>query len=376
MSYDLRELHSIADTLLAKAPLLAKTQISLGFDAFIDQVLKIVRQKEAEGQTHFFESGLEWGQYIVEKGEKNFSLELVELASKIGGNMPITANALAQMGAQVSCVGPLGHPQIHPAFQELPANCRLYSFGNPGLSHVMEFTSGKIMLANMGKLHSITWEQVCDSIGMETLRTLFAGADAVALLNWGELDNSTSLWQGLLKDILPGTGSSPQTLGFFDLADCSSRSAEKIREALDLIRAFSAYWQVVLSLNVNEASILCRILAGKKVSSMSHEEMAKVIFGYLGIDTVIIHHARQSLSLSAEGMALRNSFFVEQPRISTGAGDNFNAGFCTGRLLGLGNGPALTLGNAISSLYMQSMQSPDIQSIAHFLLSTSDTSDL
>src|SRR5690348_6175176 len=127
---------------------LSSKSITMGFDGFIDIVLKVIRQKGTESST-YFESAQELGQYMIEKGGKNFSIELEELTTKLGGNVPITANALGRLGPQVSCVGSLGHPLIHPVFKQMPSNCHLYSFANPGASNVLEFQKGKMMLAEM-----------------------------------------------------------------------------------------------------------------------------------------------------------------------------------------------------------------------------------
>jgi sugar/nucleoside kinase (ribokinase family) len=58
--------------------------------------------------------------------------------------------------------------------------------------------------------------------------------------------------------------------------------------------------------------------------------------------------------------------------ISSGSGDNFNAGFCIGKLLNLETGMSLALGHATSSLYMQTANSPTVAKILEFLLTTDE----
>jgi hypothetical protein len=109
----------------------------------------------------------------------------------------------------------LGYPDIHPAFKQMPPNCRLYSFANPGASNVLEFKTGKIMLAEMKSLNSIEWEFIRDTIGPKTIVELFNSSDLIALLNWSELDNSTSVWKGLIADIMPQLDVKKRPIGFF-----------------------------------------------------------------------------------------------------------------------------------------------------------------
>src|SRR5688500_15478369 len=115
----------------------AKT-VTLGFDAFIDSVVKVIRYKDDQSPISFFASPHAFGEYMAGKRDKNLSIELETMTTKLGGNMPIMANAIAHMGPKVSCIGPLGHPDIHPVFHQMPSNCQLHSFANPGLSKVLE----------------------------------------------------------------------------------------------------------------------------------------------------------------------------------------------------------------------------------------------
>src|SRR5688572_9040520 len=219
----------------------AKT-VTLGFDGFIDSVVKVIRYKDHQSPVSYFETPHAFGEYIEAKGEKNLSIELETLTTKLGGNMPIMANAIARLGPQVSCIGPLGYPDIHPVFRQMPSNCQLHSFANPGLSKVLEFKNGKIMLAEMGDLNKLDWNFIKDTIGIKTFLELFAKSDLISMLNWSELDNSTATWKGLLTDVLPKLTPSKRPIGFFDLSDCSKRPDNSIREAMDLLNAFSDYW--------------------------------------------------------------------------------------------------------------------------------------
>ena len=344
----------------------AKT-VTIGFDGFIDSVVKVIHHKDQDLPTTYFESTQSLGEYIVEKGQKNFSLELEELTTKLGGNMPIMANALARLGPMVSCIGSLGHPVIHPVFKHMPPNCRLYSFANPGVSKVLEFKRGKIMLAEMEALNRIQWEFIKETIGANTLCEMFSKSDLIAILNWSELDNSTDIWNGILRDVLPESEYWKKPFGFFDLSDCSKRSGASILEAMELIKAFSVYWDVILSLNLNEATIVHSVLTQEKLPEGNIEEMCEGIYRALKINTVIIHYDKQSVAWSRSGLHKRKSFYIKEPEISTGSGDNFNAGFCLGRLLDLDIGTSLVLGNATAALYMQSGQSHTTAGVLEFL---------
>jgi hypothetical protein len=367
----IEESNQLINLIKNRAHQLSAKSVTLGFDGFIDSVVKVIRYKDHESAVSYFETPNAFGEYIVAKGDKNLSIELETLTTKLGGNMPIMANAIAHLGPRVSCVGPLGYPNIHPVFREMSSNCQLYSFANPGLSKVLEFKNGKIMLAEMGELNYIEWNFLKEKIGIKTLLELFTTSDLISILNWSELDNSTAIWKGLLADILPGSIPSKRPIGFFDLSDCSKRPESAIHEAMDLLNAFSEYWDVMLSLNLNEAAIVHSVLTQQKGKAENVEKMCEEIFAKLNIHTVIIHSSKQAVARDSS-LNKRKTAFLKAPMISSGSGDNFNAGFCVGKLLNLETGMSLALGHAASSLYMQSANSPTVAKLLEFLLTTDE----
>ncbi|HEX6227087.1 MAG TPA: PfkB family carbohydrate kinase [Chryseolinea sp.] len=360
---DKREL---IDLLRMRGPELSAKTVTLGFDGFIDSVVKVIRSKGDQHPVSYFNSPYAFGEYITAKGDKNLSIELETMTTKLGGNMPIMANAIAQMGPRVSCLGPLGYPDIHPVFRQMPPNCELHSYADPGITKVLEFRTGKIMLAEMGNLNNIEWSFIKETIGIKTFLELFTKSDLISLLNWSELDNSTAIWKGLLDDVLPKATPSRRPIGFFDLSDCSKRAESSIREAMNLLNAFSQYWNVVLSLNLNEAAIVCSVLTEKTAGEEDVGKMCEQIFASLKIDTVIIHSSKQAVARDST-LSIRKTTFIKDPIISSGSGDNFNAGFCIGKLLGLETAMSLELGHATSSLYMLSAHSPSVKQVLEFL---------
>ena len=363
----MRDQLQLLEIIKTRAPSLRHKNACLGFDAFIDSVVRVVRQKDSDGKVHYFESTQEFGEYIVEKGQKSFSIEMEEITTKLGGNMPITANAMAHMGPKVSCIGPMGKASIHRVFAFMQKNCKLYSYADPGFTKVLEFASGKIMMAEMTGLNNIPWEYIRDSVGLNTFRDLFSQSDLIAMLNWSELDNSTAIWRGLLTDVLPGAASANRPIGFFDLSDCSKREHDSIAEALSLLADFSNYWDIVFSLNLNEATIVSNVLGMESAGHSNIQQMCDYIFEKLRVNTVIIHTSKGSVARDHLGLCQQNSFFLKQPAISSGAGDNFNAGFATGRLMQQTTKMCLAMGNATSALYMQSAKSPSIDEVIEFL---------
>jgi hypothetical protein len=360
-------LQHLIDRLQTQRTELAAARVAAGFDGFVDTLLRIIKTKENSDEAVYFREVKEFGTYITEREGRSFSLETEEIIAKLGGNMPIMANALARLGTRVDCIGALGFPAIHPAFAGIHPDCRLHSFTNPGITSALEFADGKILLGEMSALHQAGWKQITDTIGLDKIIDIYQHSDLISLVNWSEIDSSSDIWRGLLRDVLPQLPAALSSrTAFFDLSDCSKRSDESIREALNLIEQFRPKYRVVLSLNTNEAYMIHRILTGQSFpDDLPH--VGQEIMRKLYVDTLLIHNSRNTYAWEGDQAYERATFFVENPKISTGAGDNFNAGFCAGQLLQLDVDLSIILANAVSGFYVQSAKSPDTDEITGYL---------
>jgi sugar/nucleoside kinase (ribokinase family) len=59
--------------------------------------------------------------------------------------------------------------------------------------------------------------------------------------------------------------------------------------------------------------------------------------------------------------------FTPNPKLTTGAGDNFNAGFCLGQILGVSPEQSLILGVGTSGYYVRNAKSPTFAELQEFL---------
>lgn len=338
---------------------LAGKTVTAGFDGFIDNIVKVIKNKTNDGNI-YFENINEFGAYITQKSGAGFSLESEGIHTKIGGNMPIMSNAMGMLGVKVNCIGALSHPQ----FASLSSNCKLYSFTGPGTATAYEFSDGKMMIAQMDVLNNFGWQQIKDVIGVHTILHLFAEADAACMLNWSEIDASTDIWKGILQDIMPlckNLGKMP--LIFIDLSDFSKRSGDSVKEMIDMLKQFSRFTKIILSLNKNEAKMMAAVLHLEN-SSEDIAVQGKKILTALGVAYLLLHSSQEATLFAGENLYQEKSFFIVNPFISTGAGDNFNAGFLAAWLLQLQPPQCLLFANAVAALYMLTGKSPGIHGLA------------
>lgn len=86
-----------------------------------------------------------------------------------------------------------------------------------------------------------------------------------------------------------------------------------------------------------------------------------------GFDIFIIHTRKESFTFMENDIDQIPAFFIDNPKISTGGRDNFNAGFILGLTLGADMQTCSVLGNALSGYYIANGHSPDLTSLEKHL---------
>ncbi len=134
---------------------------------------------------------------------------------------------------------------------------------------------------------------------------------------------------------------------------------------IEIIGQFSKYSKVILSLNHNETTIIYTHLFEKVDADF--ETMGAKIFEKLNVNCLVLHSPTATMAFTTTEIKKCNTFFVEKPMISTGAGDHFNAGFCKAILAKMTLEKALIFANAVAFKYISEGISPNSDTILQFL---------
>ena len=338
----------------------------LGFDACIDYIVRIVSEKKDNDVAAYFSDSSQFGEFLINLNNKSCGVELQTKLSKIGGNMVITANALGNLGIKVDCVGTFGLPDILPVFHTMSENCTLYSVEDTITATALEFNDSKVIMFDPGPYNKLNWEGMKDLLGKEKIKQLITGKQLISFLNWSEIENSSDIWEGILDEILPSiVKAEPKPFFFTDFSDCSRRSKQDIQFAIDLLGRFKKYFKVVISLNQNEAVLITRALDLKEYSL--DERFVKNLYNAINADVLAIHRTNDALAYDGSAYEKCDTFFCKEPKILTGGGDNFNAGFCYSLFYDFNLFQSLLVANAVSGSYVKTGISPDADNLIDFL---------
>jgi sugar/nucleoside kinase (ribokinase family) len=345
---------------------IAERSAFLGFDACIDYIIRIVREKKDNEVTGYFTDSSQFGEFLINLDNKSCGVELQTKLSKPGGNMVITANALGNLDIKVECVGTFGLPEILPAFRTMSANCSLHTIGDTISATALEFNNSKVIMFDPGPYNNLIWEDIKNLLGIEKIKEMISGKQLISFVNWSEIENSSQIWKGILDEILPEI-ELPGTKPFFftDFSDCSRKSKQEIHIAIGLLSRFRNYFNVVLSLNQNEASLISRALDLRE--NIPDEEFVRALHKISNTDTLVIHRTKDALAYDGTSYEKCDTFFCHEPKILTGGGDNFNAGFCYAQLYDFNLFNSLLVANAVAGSYVKNGISPDVSTLIGFL---------
>ena len=341
----------------------------VGFDGFVDTIVTPVGLRHGQGENFTpLKTLTEFGGRIVAAAGKSTNIELYPRLDKLGGNGPIMANALLAAGAQVTYIGALGSPAIHPVFADLAKRARSFSICDAAHTTAVECSDGKIMLGQMKCLDEITYERICAVVGEAAFHAELASASLVSLINWTMVPNMTAILVELVERVLPKLPKR-DCIYFFDLCDPEKRSVEDLRAALTAMAKFAAFGRVTLGLNLKEAQQAHAALGFAPVAEdePALRRMAAEIRAKLALTTVVVHPRESAACATAEGTWWVPGPFTATPLITTGAGDHFNAGFTTGQLLGLDPEACLAVGVSTSGHYVRTGESPSLATLETFL---------
>ncbi|MEM9348285.1 MAG: PfkB family carbohydrate kinase [Planctomycetota bacterium] len=350
-----------------------ETPVLIGFDGFVDAIIAVVDKRHDADHYDPVHTLDKFGQRIVDSAGRSSNVELVTKLEKLGGNGPIMANAMATAGFDVTYIGNLGEAALHPVFNDFAEIAKVHSIADPGHTDALEFDDGKLMLGKHASLRHVNQETIDEHIGRQVYVEMVRQMKFIGMVNWTMLTKLNSIWEALIEEVLPQMDNSRYV--FIDLADPSKRTKEDIAEAMELTKRLNTQSKVVVGFNLSEAAQVASVL-GVAVPDNDADQKAAIaqiaidLREALDVHCVCVHPREGAAAVikTDDGVqsALFKGPFVAKPKLSTGAGDNFNAGFCLGLLAGLPIDQCLCTGTGTSGFYVRNAHSPSLDELAAF----------
>jgi len=358
-----------AEALVSSKSKIRRVPGIVGFDGFVDNIIHIVDKRKSATEYTPVAKIKDFAKRIADAADKSTNMEMVTVQTRLGGNGPIMANALVSFSMPVTYIGLLGATvELHPIFREFAKRAKVISIGDPSETDALEFEDGKLMMGKHGTLHHLSWNNILKKIPANQLIKAFSDSKFIAMVNWTMLPHMGDIWKQLLKEVGPAMKGEKRVM-FFDLADPAKRTTDDIKGALSQITKFQQYFNVILGLNEAESEQVADVLGIKAVGKKQTliVDRAIKIREKLGIHVCVIHPVQYAVAASETDALYVDGPYTAKPKTTTGAGDNFNAGFCLGFVNGFQLARSLQLGVATSGFYVRNAKSPTVDELIKFL---------
>ncbi len=356
----------------------------VGFDGFIDEIIDVVDQRRdmSAGGYSRIKTISEFAARVGAAAGKSTNLEMVVKEVRWGGNGPLMAGGLASLGSSVTYIGSVGTEEgkLDSRYAELARRCKtVIPLAPPAHTDALEFEDGKVMLGKPGNVQIPTWARIVEKLGIDAMVNLLNSAGLLGMVNWVMMGGVEGIWEGLIRDVLPKVERGRLRI-FIDLADPAKRTDTDILRAMALLKRLNALVPVTLGLNLSEAERMAAAVGVGVLNQGHHRTLGAAVQAAavglrekLDLACVVIHprEGAGAAVVGAQGVesAWFDGPFTPTPRLSTGAGDHFNAGFALGQMVGMRVEECLAVGCGVSGAYVRDAQSPSRERLVSFLRS-------
>lgn len=340
---------------------------AVGFDGFVDKIYRPVKNVKNKDKVYYNKID-EFGNRIKKAAGLSCDIDIELETIQPGGNTPLFANSLGHLGIKTDCMAPIDeYEDIFKTY--MSKNCKIRSVGEPGLSFVLEFLDGKVMLGDTHTFKDINWQRIKKRVGKHIF-TILKDYELISMVNWSHFDNMSQIWSHIINYLKRKEFKHKGQSLFIDLADTSARNYQDLVEMFNILHKFTKFYNVTLGLNENETKDL-----GIKLLSDNYDDLNEVgsyLIDNEYVDEVVIHPVASAILIDEKKTFTVKVPKVKNPVLTVGGGDNFNAGYSWGKLNKLSPEKCLILGAVNARLFVSNGKSPSINDVFQYLIKAKD----
>lgn len=336
-----------------------------GFDGVIDQVRTVVGTRTGPDQYQQMCSLEEFGTRIVNSAaiDTSCSIEWISDDTRAGGHTAHLGRAMERLGFTPVLFGTFGTPP-EEIFTNEYERATLVSVGSAPTTNAIEFDDGKVLLSETKELSKMDWDHIRSIVGLDTFTKSFDRAELVGMGYWSTLPQLPTIWDGICEDVWPQLQTPPERI-FFDPGDIRRLSRDTLVEGIPSLRSLDDLIPVTVSANKAETIQLAELFGD--VPSDSLIDTATIARDGLSVSEFVAHTPAEAVSVNANDVQRVEIPTVTEPALTTSAGDHFNAGLITARLVGIDGGAQLIMGSAVAGWFVRNARPPTFDELRNFL---------
>ncbi|WP_251331051.1 PfkB family carbohydrate kinase [Haloplanus pelagicus] len=265
------------------------------------------------------------------------SFQLAHVRTEAGGQAVNAARQAAALGDDVTLIGHLDHPAFDADFgfetasMGAPARVRVCLFDADDVMFVEE--SADLSAWTFADLRTVLAEPVAD----------FLERDALCCTNWASTPG--------LGDAMHEIAARDPDGGVF-CVDPGPLTTAGARNLLDALRPLGDAYEVVVSVNEDEASRLAAATDGGASEDPTAAGTLDAVRSAAGATGVVVHGTAAAVAATPAGRTAVPTLDVSRALTETGAGDRFSAALARSLADGWEWDLAVAAGNACASHYV------------------------
>lgn len=336
-----------------------------GFDGVVDRVRSVVDTRAGPDEYETMETMGEFSDRIDRSAGLNTSLSIEwrNRGKRAGGHTSHLGRAMERLGCKPTVIGTFGDPPVETFTKEYD-RAEIISLGEAPTTDAVEFNDGKVLLSDSGVLASLDWDQICETVGLNTLASRVDRTRVLGIGYWATVLQMPSILEGLREDLWPRLRDPPGRV-LFDPADIRRLSERTLEDGVDALDELDDTVPVTVSSNRAETLRIAGLFGNDQDASLL--DTARVAREGLGVSKFVTHTVSEAVSVTAEEDYRIEIPREEEPELTTSAGDHFNAGLALGHMADLGDGQQLIAGSAVAGYFVRNGEPPTYDDLLAFL---------
>jgi hypothetical protein len=340
-------------------------KVVFGFDGVVDRVRRVVAERTGPEEYELMGTMSEFSTRIGDSAgmDTSLSIEWQNNGKRAGGHTSHLGRAMERLGCKPTLIGTFGKPPVETFTREFERT-NLLSVAHHATTDAVEFNDGKVLLSDSGILASLDWNAICDEVGLNTLASRIDRTRVLGIGYWATVLQIPTILDGLRTELWPRLRDPPERI-IFDPADVRRISKPTLESGLEAIGHLDETVPVTVSSNRVETLRIAGLF--DDADELSLVEAARTAREGLGVSKFVAHTVREALSVTADGVDRVEIPHVEEPALTTSAGDHFNAGLVLGRIAGLDDGAQLIAGSAVAGYFVRNAAPPTFEEFTSYL---------